>query len=174
MIRRLVVLLALVLTGALAVPGVAGARPSGGLAVTPFNGYRAKTFCHFGNCSRGQIRVEVWGDIDRPVPSLVATRTRGYGRMTNVTALRVRIDKVNLGSKFGVEQTVGAGLSTTHVARRATPWDNLTLGLIPDPGAPCVYRVRVYFSVRWRDGLLGRATLLSDPYTNPHFPICHA
>jgi hypothetical protein len=94
--------------------------------------------------------------------------------VTNRTALRVRIDKLNLGSKFGVEQTVGAGASTTHVARRATPWDSLTIAGVPDPTAPCEYRVRVYFSIRWRDGRLGKATLLSDPYTNPNFPTCQA
>jgi hypothetical protein len=173
-IRRLVVVLALLLTCALTAPGIASARPSGGSDVDPFNGYRLKTFCHFGNCARGEVRVEVWGDIDLPDPGLIATRTRGYGKVTNRTALRVRIDKVNLGSKFGVERTVSAGASTTHVARRATPWDSLTIGGVPDSTAPCQYRVRVYFSIRWRDGKLGKATLLSDLYTNPNSPACHA
>jgi hypothetical protein len=68
-LRRLVVVLALLLTCALAAPGIASARPSGGSDVDPFNGYRLKTFCHFGNCARGEVRVRYGGTSTGPIPA---------------------------------------------------------------------------------------------------------
>jgi hypothetical protein len=177
-VRKLVVALALAVAAALAVPALpadaAPKRPASASDILPYNGYNLSFVCHYGNCSRGEVEVEVWGDILYNA-DFVPTHTRGYGKVTNRTALRVRIDKVNLGSRFGVEQTVGAGSSTTGVARRATPWDRIVdAANNPDPSAPCDYRVRVYFSVRWRDGTLGRGSLLSDWYDNPNAPTCRA
>jgi hypothetical protein len=96
--------------------------------------------------------------------------TRGWGRIEDGNCCggghpkKVQVDKVVLGTQYGVLTTSGvanSGTTSPPFAQTMTPWVRWRAG------CTIRYHVAVYTSVRWSDGSLTHHKLLGSWFDRP-------
>jgi hypothetical protein len=182
--RKLVPLLGLIaLALPLASPGAATASPGDPVHandVIGLEGWKEKTWAHFGNWQKGEVSAETWVDLHWPCftstdedQDCLVEDVRGHGLVRKLSKVkRTEIDFVRLGRyPAGVLAVNGTNVNsgTLPLIESRTPW-------VPAEqfcGGSFRTWNRVTFAVRWSDGHLTKGlTLLSDPSEDYSTSIC--
>jgi hypothetical protein len=170
---------------AFAVPHSAAAAPgdpvSGGDVIEDGASWKAKTWAHFGNWTKGEVEAESWVDVHWPCFSATdedqdcaVEDVRGHGLVRKLSKVsRTEIDFTRLGRyPSGVLAVNDTNLNsgTLPVIEHRTPW----VATEQFCGADS-FRAwnRVTFAVRWSDNWLTTGlSLLSDPTDSFAQEIC--
>lgn len=122
-----------------------------------------RTYCHFNNCSLGEIRAGTWGDqIDSSPENGVIDKQRAVGRIVKVSkARRVQIDYLVLqklvdGAWQEQATTATINSGTASSVQAVTPTAPI--------GAGGQFRIVLNGSVRWSDNRLGHFRLVSHEW----------
>jgi hypothetical protein len=142
-----ILLLSAVLVGAL-LPRAAGAAAVGSCAPNYVPSCTERLVSRGGDSV--YIRVQM-------IYGAAATKVAGSVLMYDSTRTRMQVDRIHLGNKAGIQSVGGVkNAGTRSELNHRTPW-------VAGVQSENPYKVRVNFSIRWRDGKVTKHTLLSKP-----------
>jgi hypothetical protein len=146
------------------------------------DGWKEKTWAHFGNWMKGEVSAESWVDLNWPCfgasdndQDCAIEDIRGHGLVRKVYKVtRVEIDFTRLGRyPAGTLATNNTNLNsgTLPLIEHRTPWVQVAQFCGTED-----FRAwnRVTFATRWSDGWLSTGlSLLSSPTENIASSICN-